>query len=187
MVSHRFRNFLVHCKYSIFGLEITCVFTPAALSPSPCILSPRVSLWVCLLVVVLLVLGSFRRFHPKLLCIFLKVFLTLVKSPTGPWGLRLKWCVRHPTEGVCDVNNCCPQFAINPCRPEGIVPIESSFMYKFLVAVIQVSSPGFVPQCSIDGQVRLVCLVHLQSDNFCLFLHQQTDKQQPSVRTMSKC
>ncbi len=31
-------------------------------------------------------------------------------------------------------------------------------------------------EIGIDGQVRLVHLVRLQMDNFCLFLHQQTDK-----------
>jgi hypothetical protein len=32
------------------------------------------------------------------------------------------------------------------------------------------------------GQVSLVCSVHLQTDNFCLFLCKQTDKQQPFAR-----
>jgi hypothetical protein len=35
-------------------------------------------------------------------------------------------------------------------------------------------------------QVRLIRLVRLQTDNFHLFLHQLTDKQQTSVCTMSK-
>ncbi len=38
----------------------------------------------------------------------------------------------------------------------------------------------------IDGQAHLVRLVHLQMDNFRLFLRQQTDKRQTSVSTMSK-
>ncbi len=33
----------------------------------------------------------------------------------------------------------------------------------------------------MDRQVRLVRLVRLQTDNFLLFLRQQTDKQQTSV------
>ncbi len=46
-------------------------------------------------------------------------------------------------------------------------------------------------QQSIDGQVRLVHLVRLvrlvclQRDNFRLFLHQQTDKRQTTLCTMS--
>jgi hypothetical protein len=41
----------------------------------------------------------------------------------------------------------------------------------------------------MDVQVRLVCLVRLiclQTDNFWLFLHQQTDKRQTSVCVMSE-
>ncbi len=38
----------------------------------------------------------------------------------------------------------------------------------------------------VDGQVHLVCSVHLQTDDFCLFFCQQADKRQTSVRTTSK-
>jgi hypothetical protein len=37
----------------------------------------------------------------------------------------------------------------------------------------------------IDGQVRLGRLIRFQTDNLRLFLHQQKDKQQTSVCTMS--
>jgi hypothetical protein len=40
--------------------------------------------------------------------------------------------------------------------------------------------------CNIDGQDVLVCLVHLQTDNFRLFLCKQMDKRKISVHTMSK-
>jgi hypothetical protein len=40
-------------------------------------------------------------------------------------------------------------------------------------------------QISIDGQLRLDRSVRLQTDNFRLFLRQQTDKRQPFVCTMS--
>ncbi len=39
---------------------------------------------------------------------------------------------------------------------------------------------------AIDGQVSLVPLIRLQTDNFRLFLRQQTDKRQTFVCTMSK-
>jgi hypothetical protein len=38
----------------------------------------------------------------------------------------------------------------------------------------------------IDGQVRLVRLVSLQTDNFRLFVREQTDKRQTSVCRMKK-
>jgi hypothetical protein len=38
----------------------------------------------------------------------------------------------------------------------------------------------------IDGQVLLVCLARLQTDNFPLFLRKKTDKRQTSVCMMSK-
>jgi hypothetical protein len=38
----------------------------------------------------------------------------------------------------------------------------------------------------IEGQVHVVRLIRLQTDNFHLFLYQQTDKRQTSVCTISK-
>ncbi len=45
-------------------------------------------------------------------------------------------------------------------------------------------SDGYI--FSLDGQVNLVHLVRLQTDNFHLFLRQQTDKQQTFICTLSK-
>jgi hypothetical protein len=46
-----------------------------------------------------------------------------------------------------------------------------------------VHSALLLPPCVLptDGQVCLFRLVRLHTDNFCLFLHKQTDKRQTSV------
>jgi hypothetical protein len=57
-------------------------------------------------------------------------------------------------------------------------------MLHYGAKYVRVNGPlRYIHAMGIDGQVRLV---HLKTDNFCLFLRNQMDKQQNSVCMMSK-
>ncbi len=51
--------------------------------------------------------------------------------------------------------------------------INWTFFIFYCSFFVQVFSAVCIPSSCIDGQVHLVCLIHLQTDNFRLFLRQQ--------------